>query len=97
MKSLTIEFNSKNEARYFEYAVGKHYSLDKLDKERSTEFYVKCEKVEITGIKNGLLYLYFELGNDTDNDNDNDFRIRCESFSVALNAKSICKLTIYDI
>ena len=83
MKYLKVEFNNRNEARYFENAVFKYYTFDKIEKENGTEFYVKCDKIEITGIKSGLVYLFFDLGKD--------------SFSVALSVKSIIKLNVYDI
>lgn len=83
MKYLVVKFNNKNEASYFANTIGKYYSYDKIDKENGTEFYVKCDKIEITGIKSGLVYLFFDLGKD--------------SFSVALSVKSIIKLNVYDI
>lgn len=83
MKYLVVKFNSKNESSYFANAIGKYYSYDKIDKENGTEFYVKCDKVEITGVKSGLVYLFFDLGKD--------------SFSVALSVKSIIKLDVYNI
>lgn len=53
MKYLVVKFNNKNEASYFANTVGKYYSFDRIDKENGIEFYVKCDKVEITGIKSG--------------------------------------------
>ena len=83
MKYLVVKFNNKNEASYFANAIGKYYSYDKIDKENGTEFYVKCDKVEITGIDSGLVYLFFDLGHN--------------SFSVPLSIKSVYKLEVRDI
>lgn len=83
MKYLKVEFNNKNEARYFENAIVKYYTFDKIEKEKGTVFYVKCDKVEISGIDSGLVYLFFDLGN--------------ESFTLPLSIKSIYKLDVRDI
>ena len=83
MRYLKVEFDTKNEARYFENAIFKYYTFDKVEKENSTIYYIKCDKVEITGIDSGLVYLFFDLGHN--------------SFSVPLSIKSVYKLEVRDI
>ncbi len=83
MKYLIVMFNKRNEAKFFEHSVGKYYSLDKIEKSNETEYYVKCDKVEITRIKDGLVYLFFDLGHN--------------SFTVPLSVKAISDFSISDI